>query len=102
SWIGALYIRGRAMGKFVGAMVGGTIGRAPQSVRRYLGLGLLPQAGVSIGLVYFLGERYSELSQQVAAVVLSAIVVNELVGPIAVRWAISKAGEGIGGEFKGA
>lgn len=92
-WIGFLYVIGRAVGKFVGVKIGGTIGRAPGVIRSYLGAGLLPQEGVTIGLVYVIGGRYPQLSQAVTAVVLSAIIINEIIGPLGVRWAVTKAGE---------
>ena len=68
------------MVQYAGSAVGGVIGSAPRVSRRSIGIALLPQAGVSIGLVHVSRERYPELSRQVAAVVLSAIVVNEAVG----------------------
>jgi Kef-type K+ transport system membrane component KefB len=92
-WIGLLYVIGRAVGKFVGVKIGGAIGRAPEVVRRYLAAGLLPQEGITIGLVYAIGGRYPQLSQEITAVVLSAIVINEIIGPLGVRWAVVKAGE---------
>ena len=97
-WIGFLYVVGRGVGKFVGVKIGGAIGRAPGVVRSYLGAGLLPQEGVTIGLVYIIGGRYPHLSQEVTAVVLSAIIINEIIGPLGVRWAVAKASEARHGE----
>lgn len=48
--VGAVYIIARVLGKMAGAGLGGLIGRAAPVVRKYLGLGLIPQAGVAIGL----------------------------------------------------
>ncbi len=49
-WIGLLYIVFRSLGKQAGSSLGGMISRAPESVRKYLGLCLFSQAGVAIGL----------------------------------------------------
>ncbi len=94
--LGASYIVSRALGKLLGARLGTVLAKASAPVRRYLGLALLPQAGVAIGLSILAGEAawLSELQRQViVSVVLAGVVVNELVGPALTKLAIVKAGE---------
>ena len=69
---------------------------APETVRNYLGLALLPQAGVAIGLVIMISNDpgLSHWSVIVTPVVLAGVVFSELGGPLFARYTIEKAGEG--------
>jgi len=74
------------------------IAGATDKVRRYLGPALLPQAGIAIGLVILLQDdpvfqRQEGLLNLFVAVVLTVVTINEIVGPIATRWALRKAGD---------
>lgn len=87
----------RFAGKLIGTRVGARVGGAPEQVRRYLGIALLPAAGVTIGLVLEAGKRFGEYVPELAQLMVSAIVgatlINELITPFAVRFALFKAGE---------
>ena len=98
--LGIAYIVLRSAGKFFGAWMGGTLGGAEPVVRNNLGLGLLSQAGVAIGLALASSRRFSAYGPEGEA--LGALVINvitattfvvQIVGPISVKWAISRAGE---------
>ena len=98
--LGIAYIVLRSAGKFFGAWMGGTLGGAKRVVRNKLGLGLLSQAGVAIGLALASSRRFSAYGPEGEA--LGALVINvitattfvvQIVGPICVKWAISRAGE---------
>jgi Kef-type K+ transport system membrane component KefB len=98
--LGLAYIVLRSSGKFVGAWVGGTLGRAEPVVRKNLGLGLLSQAGVAIGLALASASRFSAYGQEGQA--LGSLVINvitattfvvQIIGPICVKLAITRAGE---------
>jgi Kef-type K+ transport system membrane component KefB len=98
--LGIAYIVLRSAGKFFGAWLGGTLGGAEPAVRNNLGLGLLSQAGVAIGLALASSRRFSAYGPE--GEVLGALVINvitattfvvQIVGPISVKWAISRAGE---------
>lgn len=84
-------------GKLLGARTGARISGAHENVRRYLGLALLPAAGVSIGLVLEAGERFGEKMPGMASLLVSTVVgatlINELITPFAVRHALFRAGE---------
>ena len=97
---GIAYILLRSGGKFFGAWLGGTLGGAEPAVRNNLGLGLLSQAGVAVGLALASSRRFSAYGPEGEA--LGALVINvitattfvvQIVGPISVKWAISRAGE---------
>lgn len=91
--IGLVYIFSRILGKFMGAMLGAKITGAEESVQKYLGMTLLPQAGVAIGLVVVASTALPEYGETIRAIVLSATVVYELIGPYLTKIAIFKAGE---------
>ncbi len=98
--IGISYVVLRSLGKFSGAWIGGRLGGAPPAVRDNLGLGLLTQGGVAIGLALASASRFSKLGPEGAA--LGALIINvitattfvvEIIGPIFVKRAIQRAGE---------
>ncbi len=93
--VGSGYILARFGGKLAGAAVGGWLGRAPAAVSRWLGFCLLPQAGVAVGLIVAIQDnpRFATCEAAVTAVVLAAIVLSELLGPVLVRLVLQRAGE---------
>jgi NhaP-type Na+/H+ or K+/H+ antiporter len=98
--LGIMYILLRSIGKYAGAWIGGTLGKAQPAVRGNLGLALLSQAGVAIGLALNCECRFAELGpegQALGALILSVITATtfivQIVGPIGVKLAIQRAGE---------
>ena len=96
--LGALYIIARALGKYFGAMAGAAVVKADPNIRKYLGITLLPQAGVAVGMAQIalseftaLGE--SDIGRKIQAVVLCATLVYEIVGPVLTKISLKKAGE---------
>lgn len=94
----SLFVLLRILGKYLGAYTGARIVNANPSIRKYTAGGLLPQAGIVIGLVLSIYqiEEYSEFSKTLLTTIMGATVVNELIGPIAAKYSLMKAGE-IGG-----
>jgi len=90
---GLLYVVARAMGKFIGARVGAQWLQLEAAVRRYLGLALMAQAGLAVGLTLAIDDRFETYAPQVSTVVLAAVVIYEMVGPIATRFALVRSGE---------
>ncbi len=98
--LGVAYVVLRSTGKFAGAWLGGRLGGAEPAVRDNLGLGLLSQAGVAIGLALASAARFSKLGaegQQLAYTIINVITattfVVQIIGPIGVKLAIGRAGE---------
>ena len=93
--LGTSYFLARIAGKINGVALGARFGRAPQAVLRYLGFGLIPQAGVAIGLIFLVSSdpALSEYASIITPVVLTGVFLSELVGPLAVRFAVTSAGE---------
>ncbi len=82
---GIIYIIARSAGKYFGAFTGAAMSHADPKVRKYLGITLLPQAGVAIGMAQMVAasDLPQTLSAQVVTVALFATLVYELAGPCA-------------------
>lgn len=91
--VGVLYILLRVVGKLVGAWLGAKVTKAPETVSKYLGYTLVPQAGVAIGLTLVAQTVVPEYADTIRAVVLCGTLVYELVGPMISKTALQKAGE---------
>ncbi len=87
----------RVIGKVAGSAFGAKYAGSPASVRKYLGICLLPQAGIAIGLAILSGQLFEEvnpqLSRMIIMVIMTATFVMEIVGPILVKVGVKKAGE---------
>lgn len=91
----AAYFGARVVGKIGGAALGTRLVGAPATVVRWTGPGLVPQAGVAVGLALTLVHHpvFAEASAVVLNILLATTVVNELVGPLSTRFALQRAGE---------
>jgi len=84
----------RAIGKVVGSWIGAKWSDAPASVQKYLGICLLPQAGVAIGLAILSGRNFEpETGRIIIMVVMSATFIMEILGPMLVKAGVKRAGE---------
>lgn len=121
--IGLVYIVARATGLIGGARIGASFGKVHENVKKYVGLGILSQAGVAIGLSLIVQHDFAMLSarpdvreairrfsllhpsvpsifydpSQIAVALITTItatcIVFEIVGPILTKVALTKAGE---------
>ncbi len=92
--IGLVYIITRSLGKYLGAGWSSSLAKSPAPVRKYLGITLLPQAGVALGMCAtayrILGGVEGTLIRNI---VLFSVLIYELVGPSLTKWALTKAGD---------
>jgi Kef-type K+ transport system membrane component KefB len=86
----------RFAGKYFGTVIGARISRASTEVRKYLGLALVPQAGVALGLALLAKNIFPTLGDILFNVVLASVIINELVAPPLTKYAITKSGEAEG------
>ena len=93
--IGIVYIVFRSLGKYLGSYLGGVVTKADKNVKNYLGITLLPQAGVAIGMAQTVASEPSliTISQSIVTVVLCATLIYEIVGPLLTKICLVKAGE---------
>ncbi len=95
--IGAVYIISRSIGKYIGSYGSAKATRCDDHIVKYLGITLLPQAGVALGMVSTVANDAvfgaTEIGSTVRFVVLFAVLVYEVFGPMMTRWALTKAGD---------
>ena len=91
--IGVVYILTRSAGKITGANVSAKMPHCPESVCKYLGITLLPQAGVALGMSVMVAAEFGAEGALVRNIVLFSVLIYELVGPTLTRIALTKAGD---------
>jgi Kef-type K+ transport system membrane component KefB len=92
-WIGTIYVLFRVLGKWSGAYWGASIMKASDSVKKYLGPALIPQAGVAIGLTFVAQSVVPQYAGSIRAIILCATLIYELIGPAVAKLSLQKAGE---------
>ncbi|WP_443740471.1 cation:proton antiporter domain-containing protein [Treponema berlinense] len=92
--IAILYIGGRTLGKTIGSRLGARLTKAPDTVRKYLPYCLLSQAGVAIGLSTSAGRDFADtIGGEIMLIITATTFIVQIIGPICVRYGITKAGE---------
>jgi Kef-type K+ transport system membrane component KefB len=91
--IGSVYIISRIIGRIGGAYAGAAITGAEQSIRKYMGLALMAQAGVAIGLAMMAKASLPHTGGAILNTIIATTVVYEILGPVATRYALVKAGD---------
>jgi NhaP-type Na+/H+ or K+/H+ antiporter len=98
--LGLVYVLCRIGGLMGGAFLGGVLSKQSPVIRKYLGMGILCQAGVAIGLSLLaagqfrpLGEAGRNLAVMVVNTIAATTIIFEIIGPIGTKIAITKAGE---------
>jgi len=107
-WLGAAYVVGRSAGLVGGARLGATFGKVEDKIKKYVGLGILSQAGVAIGLALIVGKEFaglglvdettgishgSAIGVKVITTITATCIFFEVIGPILAKYALGKAGE---------
>ena len=91
--IGVAYILSRSAGKIFGASVSAKFMKCQESIQKYLGITLLPQAGVALGMSVTVAAEFGAEGALVRNIVLFAVLIYELVGPIMTKMALTAAGD---------
>ncbi len=103
--VGVVYIIGRTAGLMGGAWLGGKLGKVEEKVKRYIGLGILSQAGVAIGLSLIIKHEFVQLAAKhnldhaaqigtdTLTIITATCIFFEIVGPILTKIALRRAGE---------
>ncbi len=106
--LGILYVIARSGGLIFGSKLGAYFGKVNKNIRKYVGLGILSQAGVAIGLALIVKHDFKGLGaiingkemasgDYIGAVVITTITATciffEIIGPILTKYALTKAGE---------
>ena len=90
--IGVVYILSRSIGKYVGAYSSAKLTKCDQNIVKYLGITLLPQAGVALGMA-MKAQALPAGGGLVESITLFAVLIYELIGPLLTKIALTKAGD---------
>ena len=93
--IGVVYIFSRSLGKYSGASLSAKLTRCDDNIVKYLGITLLPQAGVALGMatIVMSSDLNPDIGRIVQQITLFAVLVYELIGPMLTKIALTKAGD---------
>ena len=91
--IGLVYILFRSAGKIFGASVSARFTKCTPTICKYLGITLLPQAGVALGMSVTVAAEFGAEGSLVRNIVLFSVMIYELVGPVLTKIALTAAGE---------
>lgn len=91
--IGLAYILTRSAGKIAGAAFGSKLMKCDENICKYLGITLLPQAGVALGMSVTVAAEMGEEGAIIRDIILFSVLIYELVGPILTKYALTKAGD---------
>lgn len=95
--VGVIYILARCLGKYYGTWVSAKATKCDSNIVKYLGITLFPQAGVALGMVSVVASDVvfagTSVGDTVRFVVLFAVLVYEIVGPVLTKIALTKAGD---------
>lgn len=91
--MGSVYLIFRVLGKIIGAQWGAKISQSQQTVAKYIGWGLVPQAGVALGCALVVKSEFPSIGGLLFSTIVATTVVYEFIGPLCTRYALQKAGE---------
>lgn len=91
--VGIAFVVLRTLARIAGGWIGARAGGAPPGFSRWMGIALLPQAGVAVGMALVAGDQFPALREEIVAITIAATVFFELTGPICTRIALARAGK---------
>ena len=91
--IGLVYILARSSGKILGANISARMVKCEESICKYLGITLLPQAGVALGMSATVAAEFGEEGAVIRNIILFSVLIYELAGPIMTKMALTAAGD---------
>jgi len=91
--IGVAFLILRLLARLLGGWAGGALANMPSLQRRWIGLALVPQAGVALGMALVAAHHFPTLAKPLMAVTIGTTIVFELFGPILTQMALHRVGE---------
>lgn len=91
--VGVVYIIARSAGKYSGAFLSAKLSKCDDHIVKYLGITLLPQAGVALGMAMKAQALGGEIGLLISNITLFSVLIYELVGPLLTKIALTKAGD---------
>jgi hypothetical protein len=82
-------------GKYLGSRTGTRIVKAESCLHHFLGLAMVPQGGIAIGLVFIVQSipEFAPFWSPITTVILTAVALSELIGPPLTHWTLHRSGE---------
>lgn len=91
--IGVVYILFRSLGKYIGTFISAKMTKCSPEICKYLGITLLPQAGVALGMCTIASAEFGEAGVLIRNITLFAVLIYELFGPVLTRMALQASGD---------
>ncbi|MBQ8391131.1 MAG: cation:proton antiporter [Clostridia bacterium] len=91
--IGVVYILFRSLGKYMGTFISAKMTKCSPEICKYLGITLLPQAGVALGMCTIASAEFGEAGVLIRNITLFAVLIYELFGPVLTRMALQASGD---------
>ncbi|MFC2091576.1 cation:proton antiporter [Elusimicrobiota bacterium] len=88
--VGGIYIIARMIGKITGTFLSGTLIGTRDEIRKYLGIGLAPQAGVAVGMAMIVKNVLPENGSVIMSTIIATTMVYEIIGPVMTKYALQK------------
>ncbi len=91
--LGLLIVASRTSMMFVACFISGKLSGSSPKIYKYSWMGFITQAGVSLGLLTEIVRRFPEIGVPIQSILIAAITLNQIAGPIALKFALNKTGE---------
>ena len=91
--IGILYTIFRAVGLYFGATIAAQMSHCDSRIKKYMGLGLFAQAGVTLGLAIVARSQFPEIGNEIFTIIIGTTIIFEIIGPLTCKFALIKVGE---------
>lgn len=91
AWLVGAFAVLRIVSRLIGGWLGGWLGNTPPLTRRWIGVALLPQAGVAVGMALVAGDHFPEQRDLILTLTIATTVIFEVLGPLATRVALVRA-----------
>ena len=88
---GVIFVISRVLGKYMGSYIGSHFSGADSTIKNWMGLALLPQAGVPIGMALVAANQFPQYGPILLSIVISTTVLFDIIGPILTRIALQKS-----------
>ncbi len=90
-WIGVAYLSLRIISRLIGGIVGAKFAGLSGREGLLIGIALMPQAGVAIGMALVAAERFPQLSATLMAITIASTIIFEVIGPACTQWSLNIA-----------
>jgi Kef-type K+ transport system membrane component KefB len=98
-WVAVALVAARAAGKFVGILAIAPIGGLRLRLAAGLGCVMLPMSSLPLLMAHDIGKIFPQFEADLGAIFVAAIIIMEIIGPLAVQWGLKLAGETLPEDF---